>query len=60
MQQDYVVVREFPLNALNQAYEWLTRLTRQRRLEIAANIDIALVFAAAVLFDQMVNDTMGV
>jgi len=57
MQQDYVVVREFPLNALNQAYEWLTR---QRRLEIAAHIDIALVFAAAVLFDQMVNDTMGV
>jgi hypothetical protein len=27
---------------------------------VAANVDIALVFVAAVLFDQMVNDTAAV
>jgi hypothetical protein len=32
----------------------------QRSIEVAANVDIALVFAATVLFDQMVNDTMAV
>jgi hypothetical protein len=32
----------------------------QRSVEVAANVDIALVFAATVLFDQMVNDTMAV
>jgi hypothetical protein len=26
---------------------------------VAANIDVVLVFAAAVLFDQMVNDTIA-